>query len=107
MFWFFRKQRAHESTPDELRHALKLLLEEVREVQRRVELLADKHEALEATFKSFRGRVYAWRGRLEVEEPAAPTDLNDPRLSKAEVKKALGLTTPAGVAAYLKGSKPQ
>ena len=77
-----------------------------RRVVPELEALKERHERLEAAFKSFRGQVYAWRGKLEVDEEPARS-LQDPKLSKAQVKAALGLTTPAGVAAFLKGQKPQ
>lgn len=79
----------------------------IRALEERAELWEQRHEKLEAAFKSFRGQVYAWRGKLEVADDAAqatPTSLADPSLSKAQVKAALGLTTPAGVAAFLKRS---
>lgn len=110
LLWYLQRERreARQPTPKELIDVMQAthrkLIPEVEELRERV-------ERLEAAFKSFRGQVYAWRGKLDVETPAAseppppPSNLADPRLSKAQVKAALNLNTPAGVAAFLKSKQ--
>jgi predicted nuclease with TOPRIM domain len=102
--WFRRKSRAAVQQPTE-KELFDVLQGTYKRVVGELEDLKERHSKLEAAFKSFRGQVYAWRGKLELEDPAQPTSLQDPKLSKAQVKAALGLTTPHGVASYLK--KPQ
>jgi len=56
---------------------------------RRVEALEEQRIRDFESFRSFRGRVYADKRWTPPEEPSAPTDLNDPRLTKQQVKAAL------------------
>jgi len=59
------------------------------DVMKRLIDLEARLEHLSAQHVSLRGRVYALWGKGTPEEPATPTDLNDPRLTKAQVKAAL------------------
>lgn len=59
------------------------------DVMRRLLDAEAKLEHLAAQHVSLRGRVYALWGKGAPPEDAAPTDLNDPRLTKAQVKAAL------------------
>lgn len=52
----------------------------------------DEVERLRVAFNSFRGRVYAWKGHeLPAEQPTEPAELplNDPRVTKAELRARL------------------
>lgn len=69
------------------------LIADVRRLGRRVETLEDELAAEKARRRSFEGRVYAWKGKeIDPEPPEKARDalpLNDPRLTKAEVKARL------------------
>lgn len=61
----------------------------IRDLGDRVELLEQKQINDREAFISFRGRVYAdkrWKGPAGLSET---TDLNDPSLTKAQVRTAL------------------
>lgn len=98
MFKWFRTRKMEADVVSAVAKIAPELRQLQQDVSIRLDQLQEKHDRLEAAFKSFRGQVYAWRGKLELPDH---TDLSDPRLSKAEVKARLGLNTPAGAAAFL------
>jgi hypothetical protein len=59
------------------------------DVMKRLIDMEAKLAHVEAQHISLRGRVYALWGKGGTEKPEVPTDLNDPRLTKAQVKAAL------------------
>lgn len=96
MFAWFRRKKHADSTALEARIA------------------ALEHDAalVRAEWKSVQGRLYAvlqQRGinlKQESEGDPHPTPGRIPaNASKAQVKAALGLNTPAGVAAFLRGAR--
>ena len=81
-------------------------------LEARMEALEQDVSKLRAEWKEVQGRLYAVLGRRGIQlkaeteqEAAQPASLSDPRLTKAQVKAALGLTTPGGVAAFLRSRK--
>jgi len=64
----------------------------VRDLGLRVDDLERLRQKDFESFRSFRGRGYAdrrWNDATATEEPQEPLNLNDPRLTKAQVKAAL------------------
>lgn len=114
MFWpFTRKKDANEARKERVSDAL--IEARIGSLERRCADLEEK--ALEERQKAFafRGRVYAYLGKkgvkLSAEDAPEPTSdafdwttcpLDDPRLTKAQVKHRLNLTTAAGQARRLK-----
>lgn len=99
MFWPFTRKSAK---PDDARMAA---------LERLCAALAEEMAEERAKAFAFRGRVYAYLGKkgvklseedADVEKKSDELPLDDPRLTKAQVKQRLGLITPAGQARRLK-----
>jgi hypothetical protein len=81
--WLFRRTKVRPITDADVFEAL-------RQVKSEVAALRDEHDKLVAQHLSVRGRVYAlWGKKGAPEEPSAPSNLNDPALTKAQVRAAL------------------
>lgn len=68
------------------------LVRMVADLGARLTQLEERVLSNQESFRSFRGRVYAdkrWGAPKEPGEPQETLDLNDPRLTKAQVKAAL------------------
>lgn len=95
--WFTRKKRA-DSTCD------------VGALEARTAALEQEMVKLRAEWKEVQGRLYAVLQRRGIslkqetdEAPQKGAAALPPNATKAQVKAALGLNTPAGVASYLRG----
>lgn len=110
MFWPFRRKNHADPAADVPRLTLRIAA-----LEARCAALEDRASEEQAKAFAFRGRVYAYLGRKGVKlaaedapEPAEkPFDwqtceLSDPRLTRAQVKMRLNLTTPAGIARHLR-----
>lgn len=111
--WLFRKKSAAE--PSSLLNWAAEMERRLAAQEARSAALAEALQEEQAKAFAFRGRVYAYLGKKGVklshedgEPPSQPSfdwttcSLEDPRLTKAQVKLRMGLSTAAGVARRLK-----
>lgn len=83
-----------KATPESMQDAVTRLTGMVTRLGRSLEDLSDEHEKLKTRYRAFEGRVYAWKRReLEpmpgTQEAQEPLGLQDPALTKAQVKQRL------------------
>lgn len=82
--WPFKKRtaRVDNATASDLFDVL-------RQYKKDIELLREDHETLKAQHLKLRGRVYAQFGKGVDDNADQPLDLNDPRLTKDQLRAAL------------------
>jgi len=86
--WFRRSTRVAEVESD----AVLALTKQVLQLGAVVSQLRDDLELHKVRFSAFQGRVYAWKGHEIPPEPsqtAQELPLNDPRVTKAELRARL------------------
>lgn len=87
MFQFLRRPKVRQITDRDLVESLTKLN---RDLQNHVDTLTEALDRLRAEHLKLRGRVYAlWGAGRDPEEAQEPTSLQDPRLTKAQVRAAL------------------